>query len=55
MRITKFVIGILTIAVGLLVAGQLAPATIEFAKSAIGASQDQQNFKLGKWNRKLVN
>ncbi|MBL7542600.1 MAG: hypothetical protein JNL11_02235 [Bdellovibrionaceae bacterium] len=54
MGISKFVIGIMTIAISLLLAGQLAPAALNLAKQAVEAHKDQQNFKLGKWNRRLA-
>jgi hypothetical protein len=53
MEISKFMVGVLTIAMGLLAAGQLAPATIELAKNAVQATQHHTEFKLGQWNRKL--
>ncbi len=53
MGISKFIVGILTIAIGLLVVGELAPATLFMASNAIEAQKDHRDFKLGDWNRRL--
>lgn len=53
MEISKFFVGVLTIAVGLYAAGQLAPATLDLAAKAVSAQKDHQQFKLGDWSRKL--
>lgn len=53
MEITKFIIGVLTIAIGLWAAGELAPATLSMASKAIEAQKDHRDFKLGDWNRRL--
>ncbi len=53
MDIAKLIVGVLSIAVGLLLAGQLAPATIAMASLAIEAQKSHQGFSLGAWNRKL--
>jgi galactitol-specific phosphotransferase system IIC component len=53
MEISKFIVGILTIAIGLWTAGKLAPATLDLASKAVAAQRDHQEFKLGDWSRKL--
>jgi galactitol-specific phosphotransferase system IIC component len=53
MEISKFVVGVLTIAIGLWAAGQLAPATLSLASKAVAAQKDHQEFRLGDWNRRL--
>ncbi len=53
MGISKFIVGVLTIAIGLWAAGQLAPATLFMASKAIQAQKDHTDFKLGDWNRRL--
>jgi galactitol-specific phosphotransferase system IIC component len=53
MEIPKFVVGVLTIAIGLWAAGQLAPATLSLASKAVAAQKDHQEFRLGNWNRRL--
>ena len=53
MEVSKFIIGVLTIAIGLLVAGKLATATLSMANKAIEAQKDHRDFKLGDWNRRL--
>ena len=53
MEISKFLVGVLTIAIGLWVAGKLAPATLDLASKAVAAQKDHQEFRLGDWNRRL--
>lgn len=53
MDIGKFIVGVLTIAIGLWAAGQLAPKVVQFGKMASITSKDAQNFSLRKWNLKL--
>ena len=53
MEISKFIVGVLAIAIGLWAAGELAPATLSMASKAIEAQKDHSDFKLGDWNRRL--
>ena len=55
MYAAKFIVGVLTIAIGLLAAGKLAPAVVGVAKLAVQGQKDHQDFSLGSWNRKLGN
>jgi hypothetical protein len=53
MDIPKFIVGLLTLAVGLFGLGLLAPVTIDLAHKAVAASKDHSEFKLGSWNRNI--
>lgn len=53
MGISKFIIGVLTIAIGLWAAGNLSPAIIKVGQLAVQAQKDHNDFKLGAWNRQL--
>jgi hypothetical protein len=55
MEISKFIVGILTIAIGLWAAGRLAPAIITAGQAAVAAQKDHQEFNLGIWNRRVGN
>jgi hypothetical protein len=53
MEVSKFIVGLLTIAMALFGVGLFAPVTIDLAHKAIAASKDHSEFKLGKWNRNI--
>lgn len=53
MDIGKFIVGVLTIAIGLWAAGKLAPSVIEIGRCAANATQYHNQLKLGELNRGL--
>ncbi len=53
MDVAKFLVGVLTIAIGLWAAGRLGPALIEMAKITADSNLDHNKFKLGKWDKIL--
>lgn len=55
MDVAKFIVGVLTIAIGLWAAGQLAPVVVKSGKAAAAATKDNQNFSLRNWNLYLTN
>lgn len=54
MEVSKFIVGIMTIAIGLWGAGRLAPAVVGFGKLAVQASQQHKDFSLKNWNKSLI-
>lgn len=55
MEVSKFLVGVMTIAIGLWTAGRLTPAVLKLANSAVAAQKDHQGFRIGSWNRGLGN
>ncbi len=53
MGISRFIVGVLTIAFGLFLAGRLAPVTLDMAKNAAVGVADHSSFRLGSWSRHL--
>ena len=53
MEITKLIVGLIGIAMGLAAVGQLPRATKSLAKMAMEAQQS--SLSLGAWNRALIN
>ena len=53
MEVPKFIVGVLTIAIGLWLAGNLGAALFKVGREAERASIQHHQFKLGDFNRKL--
>jgi hypothetical protein len=53
MQLTKLIVGLIGIAMGLAALGQLPRATKQLAKMAVEAQQS--SLSLGAWNRTLIN
>jgi len=53
MEVPKFIVGVLTIAIGLWLAGNLGAALFAVGRQAERASIQHHQFKLGDFNRKL--
>lgn len=51
MEVSKFIVGLLTIGIALLLLGKLTPRVIFMAKKASQGFSDNESFKLGKFNR----
>ncbi len=46
MEISKFLVGVLTIAVGLWAAGRLTPTVLKLSRDAVASQKDHQSFSL---------
>lgn len=53
MDVAKFIVGVLTIAIGLWTTGKFLPAVTSMGKIASHASKDQIEFSFKKWNKAL--
>lgn len=51
MEVSKFIVGVLTIGIVLLLLGKLTPGVIFMAQKASQGFVDNENFRLGKFNR----
>ncbi|MBN8536981.1 MAG: hypothetical protein J0M15_07990 [Deltaproteobacteria bacterium] len=53
MEVSKFIVGVLTIALTLFFLGKLTPGILFMAQKASQGFSDNESFKLGKFNRSL--
>lgn len=51
MEISKFIVGVITIAIGLWSSGRLVPSVLKLSNAAVASQKDQQNFSIANWNR----